>query len=234
MKLQRPTRWLVACGVPGLAAFAVVVWGGYAGGWGWTGLSSQVTLWDWLEALALPVTVGLLPLMLRHRQRLGRSHKTTASGALLGFVALVLAGYLVPLPWTGFRGNTLWDWLTLALLPLVLATSTLWRPPPRWTARHVELLALAVVVAASVVAAGYLVPWAWTGFTGNTAWDWIKLLLLPFLLPIVVMPRLLGMFEAWVTGEPGHGRVGRLISTSTHAPGSAAPDGAGRHARPRS
>lgn len=180
-------------------AFGVLVWGGYAAGWTWTGLSSQVRLWDWLDALALPVTVGLLPLMLRHRQRLGRSHKATASAVVLGFAVLVLAGYLVPLPWTGFTGNTLWDWLTLALLPLVIATSTLWRPPPRWTARHLEVLALAVLLAGTVVAAGYLVPWAWTGFTGNTAWDWIKLLLLPVLLPIVVIPRLLRAFETWMT-----------------------------------
>ncbi|MGH3413979.1 MAG: hypothetical protein ACRDPH_12960 [Marmoricola sp.] len=202
MNGRAPTRWLVACGVAALAAFAILVGGGYAAGWAWTGLSSRVALWDWLNALALPVTVGLLPLMLRHRQRLRRSHKATASAGLLGFAALVLAGYLVPLPWTGFTGNTLWDWLTLALLPLVLATSTLWRPPPHWKGRHVELLAVAVVVAASVVVAGYLVPWGWTGFTGNTAWDWIKLLLLPLLLPIVVMPRLLRTFEAWMTADP--------------------------------
>jgi len=192
-------RWLVAPGVAVLVALAVVVWGGYAAGWAWTGLSSRVTLWDWLEVLALPVTVGLLPLMLRHRERLGRSHLTAAAVALGAFAALVLAGYLVPLPWTGFTGNTLWDWLTLALLPLVLATSTLWRPPPRWRARHAELLALAVAVAVTVVVAGYVVPWPWTGFTGNTAWDWIKLLLLPVLLPILVMPRLLSAFDAWIT-----------------------------------
>src|SRR5436305_1963294 len=83
-------------------------------GWAWTGLASHVTLWDWLEGLALPVTVGLVPLMLRHRDRLGRQHKTAAIAALLAFAALVLAGYLVPMSWTGFPGNTLWDWLTLA------------------------------------------------------------------------------------------------------------------------
>lgn len=201
MNDRAPSRWLAICGAGTLAGIAVLAWGGYAAGWTWTGLSSQVTLWDWLEALALPVTVGLLPLMLRHRQRLGPSHKATAAAVLAGFAALVLAGYLVPLPWTGFTGNTLWDWLTLALLPIVLATSTLWRPAPRWRARHVKLLTLAVVVAAAVVVAGYLVPWPWTGFTGNTAWDWIKLLLLPLLLPIVVMPRLLRAFEAWATAD---------------------------------
>jgi hypothetical protein len=48
------------------------------------------------------------------------------------------------------------------------------------------------------VLCGYLVPWAWTGFTGNTAWDWIKLLLLPLLLPTVVLPRLLDAAEEWI------------------------------------
>jgi hypothetical protein len=51
------------------------------------------------------------------------------------------------------------------------------------------------------VIAGYLVPLPWTGLTGNTAWDWIKLLLLPALLPIVVMPRLLKAAEEWMAGE---------------------------------
>ncbi|WP_017934231.1 hypothetical protein [Nocardioides sp. Iso805N] len=200
MSRAAPTRWLAACGAAALAA--VVVVGGYGAGWGWTGLSSHVTLWDWLEALALPVTVGLLPLMLRHRTRLGPSHKALGITAFLGFATLVLAGYLVPWPWTGFTGNTLWDWLTLALLPIVLATSTLWRAPPRWTTRHAGMLTVAVAAVVVIVTAGYLVPWAWTGFTGNTAWDWTKLLLLPLLIPVVVTPRLLRALEGWITAAP--------------------------------
>jgi hypothetical protein len=182
-------------------AAGVLVWGGYAEGWAWTGLSSQVTLWDWMEGLALPVTVALVPLVLRHRAHLRRRHKATGLIALAAFATLVLAGYLVPMSWTGFTGNTLWDWLSLALLPLVIATSTLWRTPPHWTARHVGMLSVALVVIAVVVLAGYLVPWAWTGFTGNTAWDWIKLLLLPVLLPLFVVPRVLRASERWVSPD---------------------------------
>lgn len=200
---KRPPRWALAGGgVVAAVAFAVYVWGGYAGGWSWTGLSSQVTLWDWLEGLALPVTVALLPLMLRHRERLHRRHKAAALLGLVVFAALVLAGYLVPMSWTGFTGNTLWDWLGLALLPAVVATSTLWHAPPRWTARHVGLLTSGTVLAGVLVALGYLVPWTWTGFTGNTAWDWIKLLLLPILLPIFVVPRLVRASERWATAPP--------------------------------
>lgn len=177
----------------------IYLWAGYDEGWAWTGLSRQVTLWDWLEGLALPITVGLVPLMLRHREHLGPPHRAAGAGVLVAFTGLVLAGYLVPWAWTGFTGNTLWDWLSLALLPLVIATSTLWRQPPRWTARHTLLTSVGVTCFGAVVVAGYLVPWAWTGFTGNTAWDWIKLLLLPLLLPTIVMPRLLAAAEDWIT-----------------------------------
>jgi hypothetical protein len=171
-----------------------------------------VTLWDWLEGLALPVAVGVLPLILRHREHLGPSHRIAALSVSLAFVALVLAGYLLPMPWTGFTGNTLWDWLTLALLPVVIATSTLWTRPPQWTTRHLGLLIGGIVFAGVLVAAGYLVPWGWTGFTGNTAWDWFKLLLLPVLLPIFVLPSLLRAAEEWVVpdaerlGEAGQAR----------------------------
>ncbi|MGC4111254.1 MAG: hypothetical protein QM747_12690 [Nocardioides sp.] len=205
MSVRTTPRWVLVCVVVALGAFAVFVWGGYADGWAWTGLSSQVKLWDWLEGLALPVTVALLPLMLRHRARLHRGHRVAVAAVLLVFAALVLAGYLVPMRWTGFTGNTLWDWLSLALLPVVVATSTLWRPPPRWTSRHVGLVVAVVVVAAGVVVLGYAVPWGWTGFTGNTAWDWIKLLLLPVLLPIFVVPRLLRATERWINPDPRTG-----------------------------
>lgn len=105
---------------------AVFVWGGYDLGWQWTGLSSAVTLWDWLQVLALPVAVGIAPVLLRHRRHLTRRHRQVVASALIASAALVSAGYLVPLQWTGFTGNTLWDWLELALLPLVVATAALW------------------------------------------------------------------------------------------------------------
>src|SRR3954447_3598816 len=108
------------------ALLAVLLWGGYVAGWSWTGLSGEVSLWDWLEALALPVAVGLLPLVLRHRQRLTPTHRALLLAGLVAFACVVVAGYLVPLEWTGFPGNTLWDWLELALLPVVLATAPVW------------------------------------------------------------------------------------------------------------
>jgi hypothetical protein len=198
----RRRRWWWAYGV-GALLLLLFLWAGYGEGWAWTGLSRRVTLWDWLEGLALPVTVAIVPLLLRHRAHLGPTHWTAGLVALVVFAALVLAGYLVPWSWTGFTGNTLWDWLTLALLPLVIATSALWRPPPRWAVRHTALVTTGLAAAVVVVLAGYLVPWDWTGFTGNTAWDWIKLLLLPLLLPTVVLPRLLDATETWMATRSG-------------------------------
>jgi hypothetical protein len=177
--------------------FAFFVWGGYAMHWRWTGLSDSVTLWDWLQVLALPVAIGVAPVLLRHRRHLRRAHRIILAVALILFAALVLAGYLLPLPWTGFTGNTLWDWLELILLPLVVATSSLWAEPgsaepttsPKPVPRaHLAAGGFAVALFVAVVAAGYLVPLAWTGFRGNTVWDWIKLLLLPVLVPAVILP----------------------------------------------
>src|SRR3954447_19828200 len=119
--VQVPYRWIVLVGA---AVIAVLVLGGYVFGWRWTGLSRSVTLWDWLQVLALPVAVGAAPVLLLRRGRLTRRHLRVMGVGLLIFVAFVLAAYLVPMGWTGFAGNTLWDWLELVLLPLVLATAS--------------------------------------------------------------------------------------------------------------
>jgi len=191
---------LVAVAALVLAAF--YLWAGYVEEWAWTGLSGDVALWDWLEAVALPLTVGLLPLVLLHRHRLGPGHAVAALAALLCFAALVLAGYLVPWSWTGFTGNTLWDWLELALLPVVLATAGLWPSYAELRARHRLVLGLAAAAFLVVVLCGYLVPWDWTGFSDNRVWDWVKLLLLPVLVPTVLLPALQRFVERQESQPP--------------------------------
>ncbi|HKC28376.1 MAG TPA: hypothetical protein VKB75_10220 [Jatrophihabitans sp.] len=171
-----------------VAVLIVLVIGGYSLHWRWTGLSDSVTLWDWLQVLALPVALGVAPILMRHRQRLHYRHRRALVAAAFVFVALAAAGYLVPMPWTGFTGNTLWDWLELLLLPAVVATASLWAstwPPAR---THVAAVVVAAGVLAVLAVCGYTVPWHWTGFSGNTAWDWIKLLLLPIIVPVALLP----------------------------------------------
>lgn len=180
-----PLRWLL---VAALVVFAVLVGGGYGLGWHWTGLSGSVKLWDWLEVLALPLAIGCAPILLLRRRSLSPRHRVWLAAVLVAFAGLVILGYAVPLSWTGFRGNTLWDWLELVLLPLVVATASLWPSVAQFERRHLTAVAVAATVLAAFVAAGYLVPWSWTGFRGNTAWDWVKLLLLPLLIPIALVP----------------------------------------------
>src|SRR5689334_11726109 len=149
-----------------VVALAVVLWGGYVRHWAWTGFGDNDTLWDWLELVLLPTAVATLPLWLRHRPLVHRRGRIGLAGAAAAFAALVLAGYLVPLRWTGFRGNTLWDWLNLLVLPVVLVFLGPWtevatrlRDHPR---RHLVALAVAAFVALAV--AGYTIPMLWTGF----------------------------------------------------------------------
>ncbi|UQX88661.1 hypothetical protein M6D93_01355 [Jatrophihabitans telluris] len=202
-------RWLLA---PGLLAFLVWLWGGYVLSWKWTGLSGSVKLWDWLQVLALPVALGLAPLLIDRRRHLRRVHHLSAAGGLIVFAGLVLAGYLVPLGWTGFTGNTLWDWLELLLLPLVVATGSLWvrlerqrastepgRPRPPLTRRRLLVLVVVAVLVVALVLGGYLIPLSWTGFRGNTAWDWVKLMVLPLLIPLVILPVLARRLDRHLT-----------------------------------
>ena len=44
---------------------------------------------------------------------------------------------------------------------------------------------------------GYALRWTWTGYAGNTLWDWLQLLLVPLLFPTLLYPALL----KWVTGH---------------------------------
>src|SRR6478672_2969248 len=112
-----------------------------------------------------------------------RAHKVTFAGAGAVIAVCALGGYLGGWAWTGFRGNTLWDWLHLLVLPVVLALL------PLWLRTHTRLelvwvLALSLVV---LVLGGYVLGWAWTGFRGNTLWDWLELLVVPFVLPVVLL-----------------------------------------------
>lgn len=180
------SRWW-ACAAA-IVVFAVFIWGGYVMRWRWTGLSRRVTLWDWLQVVALPIAVGASPLLLTHRRRLTERLRAALAGVVLVFAALVLAGYVVPLSWTGFTGNTLWNWLELVLLPLVVSIASLWPEHGLPNRRHLVLGAVVGVVLAGLAILGYLVPLRWTGFPGNTAWDWLKLLLLPIVVPTLLLP----------------------------------------------
>jgi len=185
------TRRLMLASLAALAA-AVVLWGGYSHRWPWTGINGgTATLWDWLHLLLLPLAVAVLPVWFRSDTRVGRRTKSRGATGLSLFIVLVILGYTIPWAWTGFEGNTLWDWLKLLVLPLAVVLVPRAAELRRaWSPRHTTIALAGSVIFAVIVVAGYLVPWSWTGFTGNTLWDWLNLLFLPLLLPIVIVPAL--------------------------------------------
>ena len=175
-----------------VVALVVVVLAALSAGggraWQWTGLHENDRLWDWLHLLLVPVALAVLPVWLR--QYGGRYAALWRAGAALLAVAaavVIAGGYLVPWRWTGFAGNTLWQWLQLLLLPVSISLV-----PQLIDRRGLpgrRLLPAAVLVAAIfvvLVVGGYAVPWRWTGFTDNTLWEWLELLLVPFALPLTV------------------------------------------------
>jgi len=171
-----------------LVAVLVLLWGGYIKGWKWTGFQGNEQLWEWMHLLLLPIVVGTAPLWLRHREYVSRSRQRVFLIAAAAFAVFVAAGYLVPLNWTGFPGNTLWNWLSLLLLPVAVTCARYLPSMVRSLRRRHRLAvaALAVIWCVTIVG-GYAWHWTWTGYQGNTLWDWLQLLLLPLLVPTVLM-----------------------------------------------
>ncbi len=168
----------------GALALAIALAGGYGFRWGWTGVTANDQLWDLLHVVVLPVALATLPLWYRTRRRWKMEWHVAFALLLAGFAMLVVGGYGLGWQWTGFQGNTLWDWLELLALPITIASLPLWiethrRFEGRWRATGAVLLVAFVVV----IIGGYALGWGWTGFQGNTLWDWLRLLLVPFVLP---------------------------------------------------
>ena len=170
------------------AAFAVAVAGGYGLGWTWTGFEDNNTLWEWLELLVLPVVIAVLPFWYRTHRRLEAEWRVAGIAVAAAALVVLFGGYVLGWDWTGFQGKTLWDWLELLVLPATLAVLPLILASDR---REDRRLRMAGIVAVSVLAVcalgGYLLDWDWTGFQGNTLWDWMHLLLVPFLVPAALI-----------------------------------------------
>lgn len=195
-----------------LIAFGVVLWGGYTQGWAWTGITAQDTLWHWLQLLLVPIAFAALPTLLRQHRAMRPERKLLMSVLAVAFVAFVIVGYAAPLTWTGFTGNTLWDWLSLLLLPIAITSVRFLRAERTITRVHYGVGAMLLAALGLLIACGYLVPWAWTGFTGNTVVDWVQLLILPVLFPTVVVPAA----ASWLTATRPE-RAPRPATSVTHA-----------------
>jgi uncharacterized membrane protein len=173
-----------------IAAAATLI-GGYLGSWRWTGFQDNKQLWDWLGLLLLPVALATLPLWLQHGHLMSRTRRISLAVVLAAFGVFVLLGYRVPLGWTGFGDNHLWDWLTLVLLPVTLVIASTWAKTDR-TLRTRHRIVLGALGAGWIltVIGGYAWHWTWTGYQGNTLWDWLQLVLAPIVLPTLLAPAL--------------------------------------------
>jgi uncharacterized membrane protein len=199
------------------AAAAILIIGSYAGHWTWTGLSQNGQVWDWMQLLVLPVAIGTFPLWLRFSGEMSPARRKALGGAVIAFAAFVVVGYVAPLRWTGFRGHTLWSWLTLLVLPMTVAGGTVWPKLGRISRSQCLRAAGALGVAWIVtLVGGYAGGWAWTGYPGNTLWEWVQLLLAPIAITTFVVPELI----ATVSGHVGDG------GESKTAPGAPAAAGA--------
>jgi hypothetical protein len=118
-------------------------------------------------------------------------------GLVLALLVTIVGGYRWHWPWTGYEKPefiTVWDWLGIVLFPATLLLLPLWlrsrqRRKVWW---RVGFAVLALVFAVLVVGS-YWLDWAWTGISDNKLWDWLKLFLLPFALPVAII---------WATTAP--------------------------------
>ena len=196
-KVRKAAAYVLA--VAGLVA----LWGGYVRGWQWTGFRGNGQVWDWLTLLLLPLVLGAIPLWLKDRRYIGTARTVFYGLFIVASTGFVIAGYLIPIRWTGFAGHTLWDWIVLLVLPATLAVTAVLasrgaRSPGRLLRAYEKGIAAALAGGFAVTVVGaYALGWTWTGYAGNTLWDWLSMLLVPALFPTILLPALL----RWISGN---------------------------------
>ena len=80
------------------------------------------------------------------RQQASRRWIFVAAG-LIALIVLLIGGYGAHWAWTGFSDNdTLWDWLQLLLLPIIIAGLPLWLAHGDFMERRVRVLAIGLLV----------------------------------------------------------------------------------------
>jgi hypothetical protein len=191
-------------------AFAVTIVGGEWLGWTWTGFADNNTVWDWLHLLILPAVLTAAPVWYSTRRSARVEWRLLLGAVAMAFGVLLAGGYELGWTWTGFDGRTLWDWLELLVLPAAVTASSIWLALGRSAHPRVRRLGAAMLIGFAVlVTAGYGFDWGWTGFPGDTLWDWLHLVLVPFVLPVAL---------AWVSARIEQAaEEARAVSSETPA-----------------
>jgi hypothetical protein len=94
--------------------------------------------------------------------------------------------------WTGFRGNKLWDWMHLLLVPIVLGAQPLWIRTRNLRVPWRAVVAALLGAMGALIALSYGLRWSWTGFEAKQLWDWLNL---------IVLPTVLGLCGLWLGGQ---------------------------------
>ena len=105
--------------------------GTYAFNWTWTGFKANDTVWDWLQLLLIPISLAAVPIWFTAEEGQQRIWLAQLKWVLLASVVILavlfIGSYAFNWTWTGFKGHdTLWDWLTLLLIPVTVAVLPIW------------------------------------------------------------------------------------------------------------
>src|SRR5205807_3817971 len=95
--------------------------------------------------------------------RRARRYRALWLGVVLAFAVVLWGGYDRHWGWTGLHGrSTLWDWLSLALLPVAIGLVPLLMSRPPALSPRAKLVVLAVPAAfVLLVILGYSLHWTW-------------------------------------------------------------------------
>jgi hypothetical protein len=114
-----------------IVIFIVLEIGTYALNWNWTGFKANNTVWDWLSLLLLPIALAIVPIWLMAEEGQQRVWLAQLKWIILGSIVflgiLFIGSYTFNWTWTGFKAeSTLWDWLSLLLVPVTVAALPIW------------------------------------------------------------------------------------------------------------
>ena len=114
-----------------LVILVVLEIGTYAFNWTWTGFKANDTVWDWLKLLLLPIALAAVPIWFTAEEGQQRIWLAQLKWVFLATIVvlgiLFIGSYAFNWTWTGFKANgTLWNWLDLLLVPLIVAALPIW------------------------------------------------------------------------------------------------------------